>query len=294
MPETARVTKPRHAVYRWTGLGGVPPHDRPAAYAWERRLHWPMVLAALLALPAFYFEAVLGGDYRDLGRALSLLILTAFSIELLIMLAVTRQRLRYLLWNWLSLFIVVASAGYIFGWYTGEIPYLVPALRLIVVVLFIARIFGALRTIFSPTGVVILLGLGGALLGVAGVGFYWLEPTVHSYAEGLWLAFTTGATVGYGDMVPTTPAARIFAVLIVLLGYALLSMLSASVVALVVGEDEQALRREMHRDIQHLRRELAALRADMAARGLLDGAGAHQDQSDDGKGEPELPGNPIR
>lgn len=49
MPETTHVAKPRHAVYRWTGLGGVPPHDRPAAYAWERRLHWPMVLAALLA-----------------------------------------------------------------------------------------------------------------------------------------------------------------------------------------------------------------------------------------------------
>lgn len=54
MPEVNHPAKQRHAAYRWTGLGGVSPHDRPAAHAWKRRLHWPMVLAALLALPAFY------------------------------------------------------------------------------------------------------------------------------------------------------------------------------------------------------------------------------------------------
>jgi len=61
--------------------------------------------------------------------------------------------------------------------------------------------------------------------------------------------------------VPTTPASRIFAALIVLIGYALLSMVTASIAAFFVGEDEKHLRHEMHRDIKALRDELAQLRA---------------------------------
>ncbi len=108
----------------------------------------------------------------------------------------------------------------------------------------------------------------------AGAGFYWLDPSIHSYAEGLWLAFVTAATVGYGDVVPTTPASRVLAVIIVVIGLALLSVVTASVAAFFIGEDEKLLRREMHNDIRHLRDEVArligeeevALRREMHAR----------------------------
>ncbi len=49
----------------------------------------------------------------------------------------------------------------------------------------------------------LVLGLGLITWLLAGAGFWWLEPTIQSYWDGLWLAFTTGATVGYGDFVPT-------------------------------------------------------------------------------------------
>lgn len=104
-----------------------------------------------------------------------------------------------------------------------------------------------------------------AMLAMAGGGFYWLEPQVHSFADGLWLAFTTGATVGYGDIVPSTPASKVFAVFIVLMGYALLSLVTASIAALLVGEDEKLIRRELHADMRLLLREIDALRGEIAA-----------------------------
>ena len=55
------------------------------------------------------------------------------------------------------------------------------------------------------------------ILLVGGFGFWALDPRVHTLADGLWLAFTTAATVGYGDMVPSTYASRAFAVVVVLL-----------------------------------------------------------------------------
>ena len=81
----------------------------------------------------------------------------------------------------------------------------------------------------------------------------WLEPTVNTYLDGLWLAFVTAATVGYGDFVPTTPLSRLFAVLTVVLGLSVLSLVTATLVSLFIGEDEARLRRDMHQDIKALR-----------------------------------------
>jgi voltage-gated potassium channel len=228
----------------------VPPHDSPHAYLWERRLHWVMIGVALLSIPAFLFETtVQAGPLHQLGLSLDAFILAAFTMELLWMLHVTRQRLDYLLRNWLDLLIIVAAAASLTGWEGEWIP------------LFLVRILGSLRNLFSPTAMPYVLGLGMVTIALAGAGFYWLEPTVETYGEGLWLAFTSGATVGYGDFVPTTPASRLFAAMMVLVGYAILSMVTASIAAFFVGEDEKHLRREIHHDIKALREEVAQLRA---------------------------------
>ena len=59
---------------------------------------------------------------------------------------------------------------------------------------------------------------------LGGLGFWWIDPRVNSFGDGLWLAFTTAATVGYGDHVPSTQASRAFAVVVVVLGLAVLSL----------------------------------------------------------------------
>lgn len=134
------------------------------------------------------------------------------------------------------------------------------ALRLFLVALIAMRLLLCVAQLLTrrDTGFVLLLGAATLLL--SGLVFYWLEPTVKSYADGLWLAFESGATVGYGDIVPTTPAARVFAVFMVLIGYAILSLVTASIAAFFIGEDEQQLRRELHRDIKALRDEVRQLR----------------------------------
>jgi voltage-gated potassium channel len=137
------------------------------------------------------------------------------------------------------------------------------ALRMIFVGLVAARIVVSLRGFFSPNRLLLLLATSAVLLASAGAGFYWLEPGVHTYAEGVWLAFESSATVGYGDMAPTTPASRVFAAFVVLLGYGLLSLLFASIAAIFVEQEERVLRREMHRDIKTLQAEIAALRIEV-------------------------------
>lgn len=245
------------------GLGGVPPHDNPRAVALQERLHWPMIGIALLALPAFYFDLYATEEpLRLIGDLLNIIIFAAFLGELLVMLALTRFRGRYLLRNWLGVIIVVSSGIAMINNQEEFIP-LLRLLRLTVVGIILLRTLTMLRNTLSPQALPYIIGLGGVLLALAGAGFYWLEPTVHSYAEGLWLAFTSGATVGYGDFVPTTWPARTFAVLMVFLGYALMSLATASIAAFFIGEDERRLRQEMHHEMRILRDEVRQLRDEL-------------------------------
>jgi voltage-gated potassium channel len=110
-------------------------------------------------------------------------------------------------------------------------------------------------------GLVYSLALTMTILGLGGVGFWAIDPQIHTLSDGLWLAFTTAATVGFGDLVPSTPASRIFAVLVVLLGLAVLSLVTASLSAIFVEQEVEAEDRQIEKD---LLREIARLREDVA------------------------------
>jgi voltage-gated potassium channel len=111
--------------------------------------------------------------------------------------------------------------------------------------------------IYSLVIAILILFLGG-------LGFVWLEPRVHSLADGLWLAFTTAATVGYGDIVPSTLPSKAFSVLVVLLGLAVLSLITASLASMFVERDveqeEHAIERKLIHEIRLVRDEVAAMR----------------------------------
>lgn len=116
-------------------------------------------------------------------------------------------------------------------------------------------------------GLIYSLLLAVAILGLGGVGFWIIDPQIHTLSDGLWLAFTTAATVGFGDVVPSTHASRAFSVLVVLLGLAVLSLVTASLSAVFVEKEVEAEERQIEKDLMHeirqLRREVADLRRDI-------------------------------
>ena len=119
------------------------------------------------------------------------------------------------------------------------------------------------KRLITRRGLLYSLGLCLLILGMGGLGFWLLEPRAHTFSDGLWLAFTTAATVGYGDIVPSTHASRAFAVVVVLLGLAVLSLVTASVAAMFVETEERQIERDLMYEIGALRSEVRSLRDEL-------------------------------
>lgn len=253
--------------FRHSAFHGVDPHDDPRAVRAWHWIQWILLALSLLAIPGFYLDRAADGNptlFR-MGRLLYLIIVTGFLASFLSLALLSRRRKQLLLRNRFDLLIVIGAATS-FVWGTPSWSLLEWALRMAFVCAVGIRAGLFLRRFVVPNHVYLLFALGAILLGFSGGVFYWLEPRVHSYAEGLWLAFESSATVGYGDIAPTTPASRIFAVFVVLLGYGMLSLVFASIAAMFIGEEEKRLRREMHADIKRLQHEVALLREELLKR----------------------------
>lgn len=231
------------------------------------RLQRPaLTLALALSIPAFYLVLTgMNAAYRHAGSLLyaSAGVLMAFDM------ATHWRALRHArALRMESLLNVVILCGMLASAWPTDLPWSADEwiLRLGFCTIVFLRIAMLISKWMVPRNLMQILAISIVLLAVAGAGFYWLEPRVQTYADGLWLAFITGATVGYGDLVPSTPASRIFAVFIVLLGYAIFSVVTASIAALFVGEEEKRFEKELHADVKALRGEIAALRQQISQR----------------------------
>lgn len=248
-----------HTPLVWIGLGGVSADDNAVAHDWQRRLHWIMVAVALASVPAYLLAtADIDPVWHRISSILDFVILGAFVAELVWMMAVSSFPWRYFFENWLNVVIIAGAAAAAFGAATEWIA-IVRAMRAAVALLVIVRTATEFRILFTRKGAPMLLGVAFLTMLALGALFYWLDPAIKSFWDGLWLAFITGATVGYGDVVPTTGGTRILAVLTVLVGVALMTLFTANVVTFFIGGEEARNRESLQHDIAALRAEIAQL-----------------------------------
>jgi voltage-gated potassium channel len=227
----------------------------------EAHWRWPILLALAATVPAFYLEMLRTGPAWIAPAAY----LGAAGV---LAAALLHLRMRHDPGRWNSaagldrlLVPCLVLAATLPSSNTSTIAL---ALRLLIALPIVVRMMLALRHLVVRGSLGYLLGLAVFVLGLCGVGFWWLEPQATSLGDGLWLAFTTAATVGYGDIVPSTHASRIFAVFVVLLGYGVLSLVTAAIAATLVESQERRIEREileaLHADVRALRAEVARLR----------------------------------
>jgi voltage-gated potassium channel Kch len=97
-----------------------------------------------------------------------------------------------------------------------------------------ARAIASRRVFPYLAAITILLAIGVGALARA------IAPKdFHSIGEGIWWAIVTLGTVGYGDVVPTTPWGRVVAGLVIVFGVTFLAFLTATVTSMFVSNEQR-------------------------------------------------------
>lgn len=86
---------------------------------------------------------------------------------------------------------------------------------------------------------------------------------ISNFGEGMWWGLTTMTTVGYGDAYPTTISGKLIAAGLMIVGIALLSVITASFASWIIEQVNEADRGKSVDDeeLEQLRSELSRLRA---------------------------------
>jgi voltage-gated potassium channel Kch len=80
--------------------------------------------------------------------------------------------------------------------------------------------------------VVLAIGVGILVRAIAPGDF-------HSVGEGIWWALVTLGTVGYGDVVPTSPWGRVVGGAVIIFGVTFLAFLTATVTSMFVSNEQR-------------------------------------------------------
>jgi voltage-gated potassium channel len=123
---------------------------------------------------------------------------------------------------------------------------------------------GTQRAVVTGRVVPYLAGMTAVLAVASGVLVRVVDhKDFHTLGDGVWWAIVTLATVGYGDIVPTSPWGRVIGGAVIVLGVTFLSFLMASVTSYFVTaqqeratEHERVLRQEAERESMALLRKL--------------------------------------
>jgi voltage-gated potassium channel len=188
-----------------------------------RRFDVPILIAALLVIPVIVIEQTdVSHGWKLFGTILNWAIWGAFATEVVVMLAVVPAKGRWLREHPLEVAIVVLTPPFL--------PASLQALRVfrllrVLRLLMLARLA---RGLFSLQGLRYVALL--ALVTVLGGGAAFAAVEEHSSTwDGVWWAFVSITTVGYGDKYPVTVLGRVIGMIVMLVGIGFIAVLTGAV-----------------------------------------------------------------
>ena len=236
------------------GIAGVEAHEAPAARLWAKRLEWPMAAVVVWILLQWYLEES-HTISPLLARVTDWLVWLAFVFETVLLGALVRNRRAYLLRNWMNPAIIII--GFPLFWQFAPLVGLLRGIRLLLVLMLLVRISKSIRKLLARHQLGHILIVAFFTIILSGVIISHLDPSIGSVWDGMWWAWVTMATVGYGDVVPHSAAGRLFASLLIIFGVVVLSMLTASLAAFFIGGDVEKVERD-EKEAERLLKDMSA------------------------------------
>lgn len=109
----------------------------------------------------------------------------------------------------------------------------------------ISWVYELRRDIGKKESLVYILAIAILATGVSGLLLFLLDSNIHSLMDGIWSAWVTMTHVGFGDVVPTSFLGRVLAAAVILLGFVLFSLFTATLSVAFLGKNMAAMGREL-------------------------------------------------
>lgn len=224
-------------LQHWIGLAGVDADENPRARRWARRLETPTMGIALWILVVWYLETR-HGPHPTHSYLLDFSVWAYFVFETALLCALVDKRWFYLRNNWLNLIIIAAGLPVLWGY----LPYAtgLRSLRLLIFLGLLIQLSDSFKKVLARNHLGMTLGISALLIIIAGYLIAGIDPGIKSVGDGIWWALVTISSVGYGDIVPTTTAGRLFASVLIMLGMALFSIVTANLSVFFISQAEQS------------------------------------------------------
>lgn len=241
------------------GLAGVHPDENPRAQLWGKVFEWPMLVVALSILVEWYLDAS-GKLPRYISNYTDWAIWLFFLLETCLLTLMVDRKFRYLKHNWMNLVIIISGIPI----FLASTPYagILRALRALLMTSLLVHMSKNAQIILSRNHLGTTLFVAAIIILMAGILIAGLDPAITSPFEGIWWAWVTVTTVGYGDIVPTSVPGKVFASLLMLLGLGLFSLLTASISAFFISRQESGMMQQEEQTqqlIHRLEKKLDAL-----------------------------------
>ncbi|MAD43715.1 MAG: ion transporter [Oceanospirillaceae bacterium] len=220
------------------GLSGVDVSENTQARRVGRYFEWPMIGIAFWIIFEWYLEAQ-ADKPLPFAHITDWFLWTFFLLETVILTSLVDDKKRYLRTNWSNLVIVIAGMPLLWEYlpYAGGLR----ALRLLAMFTMLMNMSGSFQKIMGRNHLGPTLMVSFIIIVMAGTLMALIDPNVDTPLDGIWWAWVTVTTVGYGDIVPGTTAGRLFGSLLILMGIGLFSMMTASFSAFFMQREEEDL-----------------------------------------------------
>ena len=227
------------------GFGGMHPKENDRAIRWAGFFEPFMLVIAIWILVEWNLTS--RSMMTEQARLISDWIIWLFFLFETIVLAVVADKpVR----NWAHVVIILLAVPVVFE--TLNRLGAVRIVRLILLFGFLTHNFQTIKVVLSQNHLGKTLSICAFIITAAGISIATIDPAIKTPQDGIWWAWVTVTTVGYGDIVPASAEGRFFASFLILMGIVMVSLITANLSAFLMSQGVQ-------RELQYEQKELKKL-----------------------------------
>ena len=175
-------------------------------------------------------------NLKSWERLLFLVIYAVFFIDLLIRLAKAKDKKKFVKRNYMDILALLPIHG-VFLFPAGIADNVLSVLGLIRIIAFLSRPLRKLRKFYNTNGFKYVVFATVMTIITGGVLIHYAEGM--AYGDGIWWAFVTATTVGYGDISPDTTYGRLIAMALMLVGIGLIGSLTSTLTSFFLSRHKK-------------------------------------------------------